>query len=188
MRFSYTAAMTAIFNPRKLPILNFAKSHGSLAGDLPLAQLDRLHEFQQGGAEVGDVHFQARGEMRLTAAGTPAPWVLLSATTQLTLVCQRCLGPVAQDIAFERDFRFVESEAQADIEDEDAEEDVLALSPDFDLLALVEDELLMDLPASPKHEVCPQPVKLRVADSDYQEPEDKPNPFAALAGLRIPKK
>ena len=54
-------------------------------------------------------------------------------------------------------------------------------------LALVEDELLMALPASPKHDVCPQAVKLRVADADFQEAEDKPNPFAALVGLKVPK-
>jgi uncharacterized protein len=177
------------FNPRKLSVLNFAKTQASLEGVEPLAQFDRLHEFQQSGAQACEVHFQASGEMRTASAGAgvSAPWLVLAASARLTMVCQRCLGPVEEEVAFEREFRFVESEAQAQIEDEEAEEDVLVLSPDFDLLELVEDELLMDLPASPKHVVCPQPVKLRVADADYQEPEDKPNPFAALAGLKIPK-
>ena len=175
------------FNPRKLSVLNFAKSQASLDGATPLVQCDRLHEFQQPGAAATEVHFQARGEMRTTNSGALAPWLVLSASTRLTLVCQRCLGPAEEEIAFEREFRFVESEEQAQIEDEESEEDVLVLSPEFDLLELVEDELLMDLPAAPKHLVCPQPVKLRVADADYQEPEDKPNPFAVLAGLKTPK-
>lgn len=175
------------FNPRKLSVLNFAKTQASLDGVVPLAQLDRLHEFQQTDAEASYVHFQGRGEMRAANAGTSAPWLVLSASARLTMVCQRCLGFVEEEIAFEREFRFVESEAQAQIEDDEAEEDVLVLSPDFDLLELVEDELLMDLPASPKHAVCPQPVKLSVADADFEVPEDKPNPFAALAGLKIPK-
>lgn len=179
--------MKPVVNPRKLAILNFAKSQGSLEGRVSLAELDRLHEFQQPGAALGEVKFHALGEMQDTASGALAPWVRLSASTRLTLVCQRCLGPVEVTVAFDREFRFVESEAQAQLEDEDSEEDVLALSTDFDLLALVEDELLMDLPAAPKHAICPSPVKLQVADADYQEPEDKPNPFAALAGLRVPK-
>ncbi len=179
--------MHPTFNPRKLSVLNFAKAQSRLEGVEPLAQLDRLHEFQQAGGEASEVHFQVRGEMRTTSAGALAPWLVLSANTRLTLVCQRCLRPVEEEVAFERAFRFVPSEAQAEIEDEEAEEDVLVLSPDFDLLELVEDELLMDLPAAPKHAVCPQPVKLRVADADYEEPEEKPNPFAALAGLKIPK-
>jgi uncharacterized protein len=180
--------MHPTFNPRKLSVLNFAKTQARLEGVEPLAQLDRLHEFQQAAGEGSEVHFQAQGEMRTTSTGALAPWLVLSANTRLTMVCQRCLGPVEEEIAFERAFRFVESEAQAQIEDEEAEEDVLVLSPDFDLLELVEDELLMDLPASPKHTVCPQPVKLQVADADFEEPQDKPHPFAALAGLKIPKR
>lgn len=179
--------MNPKFNPRKLAVLNFSKTGSSLEDTVPLTQLDRLQEFHQSGAEVAQVHYQASGEMRVSSTGKPVPWLRVAANTRLKLVCQRCLAPVDEEISFEREFRFVESEEQAQIEDEDAEEDVLALSPDFDLVDLVEDELLMALPASPKHVVCPQPVKLRVADADFQEPEDKPNPFASLAGLKIPK-
>ncbi len=110
------------FNPRKLSVLNFAKTQARLEGVEPLAQLDRLHEFQQAGAEGSEVHFQAQGEMRANNAGALAPWLVLSASTRLTMVCQRCLGPVEEEIAFERAFRFVESEAQAQIEDEEEQE------------------------------------------------------------------
>lgn len=174
-------------NPRKLSILNFAKTEAHLEGVAPLQQLDRLYEFQQSGAPDAEVNFQAKGDMRVTSAGPLAPWLNLQASLRLSLVCQRCLGPVEEEIAFEREFRFVESEALAAAQDEESEEDVLVLSPEFDLLELLEDELLMALPASPKHATCPRPVKLRVADADYEEPEGKPNPFAALAGLKIPK-
>ena len=179
--------MKPSMNPRKLPILNFAKSDASLEGQEPLAQFERLHDFQQSDIADAQVHFQAHGEMREAAEGGSAPWLQLSADTRLTMVCQRCLAAVEQEVSFAREFRFVASEAQAELEDEESDEDVLALSPEFDLLELVEDELLMALPASPKHDVCPQVVKLRVADADFQEPEDKPNPFAALVGLKLPK-
>ena len=86
--------MKPVVNPRKLAILNFAKSQGSLEGRVSLAELDRLHEFQQPGAALSEVKFHALGEMQGTASGALAPWVRLSASTRLTLVCQRCLGPV----------------------------------------------------------------------------------------------
>jgi len=94
---------------------------------------------------------------------------------------------VEETVSLERDFRFVESEERAAREDEESEEDVLVLDSDFDLLTLVEDEFLMACPASPMHAVCPTELKLRVADTDYREPDFTPNPFAALAALKHPK-
>ena len=179
--------MKPTLNPRKLSVLSFAKSESNLDGTEPLAHFERLQDFQQADIPAAQVQFHAHGEMRAAAEGGSAPWLQLSAGTRLTLVCQRCLAPVEQEVTFARDFRFVATEAQAELEDEESEEDVLALSAEFDLLELVEDELLMALPASPKHEVCPQAVKLQVADADFQEAEDKPNPFAALVGLKLPK-
>jgi uncharacterized protein len=65
---------------------------------------------------------------------------------------------------------------------------VLVLSRNFNLAELVEDELLMALPVAPKHDVCPQPVKLQAADADFVDaPEEKPNLFAVLEQLKKPK-
>jgi uncharacterized protein len=73
-------------------------------------------------------------------------------------------------------------------QDETSEEDVLALSRDFNLFELIEDEVLMSLPLVPRHEVCPVAVKLAVVDPDFESAlEDKPKPFAALAKLRTSK-
>ena len=73
----------------------------------------------------------------------------------------------------------------AAVEDEASEEDVLVTARDFNLLELVEDELLMALPVVPKHAVCPDPVKLQVADPDFVDTvQEKPNPFAVLEQLK----
>jgi uncharacterized protein len=102
----------------------------------------------------------------------------------LPLICQRCLGPVNVTIHVQRSYRFVESEAQAELEDEESEDDLLVFSGDFDLAALIEDEVLMDMPVVPRHEVCPVPVKLAAVDVDFEAVSVKPNPFAALAVLK----
>jgi uncharacterized protein len=174
-------------NLRKFTVLAFSRTQASLESAESLAQFERLEGMQQDDAAPTEVRFQVQGAMRPNSAGVAEPWLHLAAQTRLNLVCQRCLGPVEEAISFERDFRFVGSEEQAEREDENSEEDVLALSADFDLLELVEDELLMALPASPKHAVCPQAVKLQVADADYVEADEKPNPFAALAALKTSK-
>ena len=107
----------------------------------------------------------------------------------MPLTCQRCLGPVDIPVVVDRDFRFVSSEEQAEAEDEEAEEDVLALSREFNLQELIEDEMLMELPVVPRHEICPTEVKLAAQDVDFEAAQaEKPNPFAALAGLKGSKK
>ena len=101
------------------------------------------------------------------------------------MTCQRCLTTVELPLQVDRWFRFVADEATAEAQDEDVEEDLLVTSRDFDLYALVEDELLMELPVVPRHGVCPDPVKMQAEDADFEAAEAaKPNPFAALAGLQ----
>ena len=66
-----------------------------------------------------------------------------------------------------------------------SEEDVLVLSKQFDAHALIEDELLMAAPIVPKHDVCPQAVKLASTDEEFKAAlTQKPNAFAALGSLK----
>ena len=82
-------------------------------------------------------------------------------------------------------FRFAPDEEQAARLDEELEADVLALSPGFSLMDLVEDEVLLELPLMARHEACPSEPPLSVQDADFQVPEqNQPHPFAVLAGLK----
>jgi uncharacterized protein len=76
---------------------------------------------------------------------------------------------------------FVDDEAAAAELDAESEDDVLVSSAHFDLLALVEDELLLALPIVPRHDACPAPLP---APSDDLSEEPRANPFAALAALK----
>ncbi|MBB3179437.1 YceD family protein [Variovorax sp. Sphag1AA] len=112
----------------------------------------------------------------------------LTAHALVPLVCQRCLAPVDVALDVARWFRFVADETIAAAEDEEAEEDVLVASRDFDLHGLIEDELLMEIPVTPRHEVCPEPARLSAIDPDFDAGEEaKPNPFAVLKQLRSGK-
>ena len=157
-----------------------------VVGHAPLLAFHRLTDLLwPDQAASAEVHWQAQGELRPVTGGAPQTWLHLSVQSQPTLRCERCLGPVTLDLAFERDYRFVADEATAEIEDEVSEEDVLVWQRDFDLQALVEDELLMALPVVPKHGVCPEAVPFSVVDEDFIQSEaEKPNPFAVLAQLK----
>jgi len=180
--------MSQEFVANRLDVKAFVKAAGTLSGQDPLSSYARL--MQEAGEQGGDrrLDWQARGELRVGENGFSQIWLHLQATVSLPLVCQRCLGPADITVAFDRSFRFVATEEQAEAEDEGAEEDVLALRRDFNLRELIEDELLMALPVVPRHEVCPTEVKLVAQDPDFEaESGAKPSPFAVLAKLQAGK-
>ncbi|MDE2418077.1 MAG: DUF177 domain-containing protein [Burkholderiales bacterium] len=173
------------FAARSLNVAAFANAGESHAGDERLARFERLLEETSGLGGETLLSYQVQGELRQDAAGQDEPWLRLRAQATLPLICQRCMGPVDVLVKFERDFRFVASEELAAIEDEESEEDVLVLTKTFNLLELVEDELLMAMPPVPKHNVCPKPVTLHAADADFSdEPAEKSNPFAVLQQIK----
>ncbi len=172
-------------DPRRLHLSSFAQAGGQLLGDERLAHFERLIAETQGVGAETRVHYCAQGEMRLGGDGANQVWLRLTAHAMLALTCQRCLGPAEVEVEFARDFRFVATEDQAAVEDELCEEDVLVISRAFNLLELIEDELLMALPIAPMHDTCPVPVQLQAADDDFDlGEEEKPNPFAVLQQLK----
>ena len=177
------------WNPRRFDVLAFAEAGASLDGAEALEGFERLlAECHPDGGVSPVVNWSASGEMRPDASGRPVPWLHLLVRLDLPVGCQRCLGPVVVALEVDRWFRFVADEATAEAEDDDSEEDVLAMEPRPDLLGLVEDELLMAIPLVPMHEECPEPLAVQrgKADAGAQDasPEERPNPFATLARLK----
>lgn len=176
------------WNPDRLDARAFAQAGARLEADEPLSAFERLHaEAALDDGAPGTVQWQANGEMRPSATGgAPAVWLHLEAHTQVPLTCQRCLGVVETPLSVDRWFRFVADEATAEAEDDDSEEDLLALEPRPSLHDVLEDELLMELPLVPMHDVCPVSVPLQAADPQVaaDEHEAHENPFAALARLK----
>lgn len=173
------------FNARHLDIVAFAEAGASLSGEDPLSHYARLSREDLDGEGKAVVRWQTQGRSEPVAGGAPEIWLDLQAQTELGMQCQRCLEPMRQTLAFERSFRFVRDEATAEQLDEELEEDVLVWRKDFDLQALVEDELLMELPVAPRHEVCPSTPPMQVQTHDFDAGEqEKPNPFAALKALK----
>lgn len=177
--------MAKDFDPHRLDVSRFAEEGGRLQGSEPLNRFRRLADESEGTDLARAVRWQARGEMRNAKHVQPEVWLHLEAGTVLPLTCQRCLLPVEVPIAVDRAFRFVPDEATAAAQDEEADEDVLALSRSFDLLELVEDELLLEVPVAPRHEVCPVPVRMSAEDPEFAAAEaEREHPFSALGRLK----
>jgi uncharacterized protein len=174
--------------PTHLDVKAFAHSASKIAGHDLLSKYERLMQETQSLGADRMLNWSAQGEVRIDEAGTEQLWLHMTVDVSLPLSCQRCLGPVDIEVAVNQSFRFVGSEEAAEAQDEEAEEDVLALSQDFNLSDLIEDEILMALPVVPRHEECPVEVKLAAVDPGFDAASaEKRNPFAVLAKLQSGK-
>ena len=202
-------------SPRRLDIAAFIDAQGVLEADSPVADLPRLAESLAPDAaaeQFTPIHWRAEGVLRPQRVGPPQQWLSLSADTELPFTCQRCLRPVVLPVSTDRDIRFVGDESVAAQLDADMDEDVLVLARAFDLLSLIEDELIMASPIVPRHDECPEAPVMYVADPGVDEedqafaaaeggeegapageasgepgearPGKRPNPFAVLAQLK----
>ena len=143
------------------------------------------------------VNWKATPELRPGLHLEEEVWLNVTANTLVPLTCQRCMGTVEMPLVVDQWYRFVASEAIAMAEDDESEEDLLVMELQFDLLAVIEDELLMALPLVPKHDECPIAPVVQVGENALAPENDgadekrlnhqfseKPNPFAVLAHLK----
>ncbi|VTY05684.1 Large ribosomal RNA subunit accumulation protein YceD [Neisseria subflava] len=103
----------------------------------------------------------------------------LNVKADMPLICQRCITPMP--FLLDETSRIVlfadeESLDAAMLADEELEG--MLLEKELDVRTLVEDQILMSLPFSPRHEDCGNNGTLEEVN------RDKPNPFAVLAGLK----
>ena len=165
----------------------FAQQGDSLSGATPLQALTRLAHETQSLQPDDSVQWRAAAELRERNGAEPDVWLHLEAKASVPLTCQRCMHAISVLVEVDQWYRFVATEDIAMAEDDDSEEDLLVMDPQFDLLALLEDELLMDLPLVPMHEQCPVTLPASASAAVVEAPpapEVKPNPFAVLAQLK----
>jgi uncharacterized protein len=177
--------MQKTFQPDRLDVAAFADARGTLEGADPLPRYERLALASQAAGLDLMVKWQAQGERRAAVDGSVHPALRLCIEADLPLTCQRCMGPMTLPVRIDRHFVFVPGEAAAAALDEESEDDVLELTPALDLHTLIEDELIMTVPLVPRHEQCPEQVRLSAQDAGFDAAGAAPvNPFAALAGWR----
>ncbi|MEW5891707.1 MAG: YceD family protein [Pseudomonadota bacterium] len=133
--------------------LRFARTGESLAGTVDLVGLPRLQD------RLAKAEGAAR--YRLTGQGPEnrKPSLHLQVEVELHLVCQRCLEPYPFRLEMDATLLLARTEAElAAWEEADPWCEGLVAEPQLDVLALVEDEILLGLPMVPRHPAgeCPE--------------------------------
>lgn len=151
--------------------LEFARTGQALSGSLPIAGLarlkDSLHE------TAGEVRFEVKGgrdaRRRLV--------LMLVIRGALRLQCQRCLGALDFPLQLANTLLLAAGDA-SEFEDDDA--DWIEPSPALDVVALVEDEILLSLPYAPRHEES----RCAMGGGSVQREGGRGGAFAQLATLK----
>ncbi len=153
-------------------LFEFCRLARSMSGRVPHGGLGRLELADRSG-EL-DWHVEGGQDSK------GAPVLHLGVKGPVQLSCQRCLEPLDIDLYLQRRFGVVRSELEAEnMPLDDDEFDPVVGSEQFDLLELVEDEVLLSLPVVPRHDSCPVDLVARHASAA------PPSPFSALAGLKV---
>jgi uncharacterized protein len=154
-----------------IDLLALAKDGRRVHSTVPVEKLGRLVESLL--EPVGTVTFEFQGERD----DEGKLHVDLQIQGDLVLQCQRCLEAMVWSCNVQNRLLLLRSgEELPENELENDAEDALEVDPLTDLLALVEDEVLLALPLVPRHENCEPPVKAGV--------DDEISPFAVLRQLR----
>lgn len=153
--------------------LEFAQTGQSLRGSLPIPELTRLRESLAD--TVGEVVFVVTGgrdeRRRLTLS--------VDVKGLLHLQCQRCLGTLDYPLRLVNRLLLVEPGAANADEQEAESAEWIEASATLDLAQLVEDEILLGLPFSPRHEegACRQATGTETGNAGASA-------FAKLAALK----
>ena len=163
-------------NASVIDAFEFCRRKEYLEGEVAVAELPRLAE------ESIDQFGAIRWSLQGASNSLGHPQMTLSVAGGVRLSCQRCLAPFVFDIGSESILVLAKNEEGADeiealLDDESIE--VIVGSKAFNLTELVEDEALLAIPLSPKHDACPdQPVFGASPDTVSA------SPFAVLKNLK----
>jgi uncharacterized protein len=163
--------------PQSIHPYRLAHRGGSLIGQLPLVGMSRLRESLY--SDAGEVHVNLR--FRCDEQGRHRVDGSVRALLQLT--CQRCLGAMGYEVDNE-----VHLELVARPEDagrvENGYEPLLVRDDLVAVRSMVEDELLLALPAHPRHAEGQCRVAPEYRPQPQAESTERTRPFEVLAKLK----
>jgi uncharacterized protein len=239
---SAAAARTGRDDLRSFDLPAFIRARRETRGTVRLGELERMVTETPSDAPVGALdevlQWQAKGEFR-REQGVARPCLTLEIRGRVWLECQRCMTAFEFPVNIDTLYIVTESDKQADeIALDDSDVEVIVGSQTFDLIDLIDEEIVLSVPMVPKHDVCPvvhqsvvsgvdgslgvdsvEDIEARVLAADAEDVDafdldtveddvdpvirtggaetaaktpngsrqsasGKPNPFAALAGLR----
>ena len=151
--------------------LAFAREGGLLQGELPVASLTRLVDMLVD--STGCLRYRVQGGV----GPRNRPQLMLQLDGVLSVCCQRCLEGIDYPVRVRSLLELVKDEEELTQEEiEDDSKDFLTAQKELDVVELIEDEVILDLPPAPRHDSCTLPEAGRQTE--------KVSPFSVLLGLK----
>ena len=153
----------------------FCKNGERIGGHTPVSGLERLAAVCA--SQAGELSWEVAGFLD----HRQKPRLLIHVSGNMPLVCQRCLEVLVCKLDSETVVAVARTEEEADEMEESFEDgeavEVIVTDAKVDVRDLVEDEALLALPLSPRHEACPD-----TSAGKWQEKRE--SPFSALKALK----
>jgi uncharacterized protein len=163
-------------NPILIDPLKFAREGREMTGKMPVSALDeRVH------SDLSDTSGTVEYTVEGFRDGSSRLSLRLRVNADVMVSCQRCLEAMPYQVATDVVVTLFARQEKLDeaVELDETLDAILALE-ELDVVAMIEDEIIMGLPHSTKHDECGSEALTRAK-------ADKPNPFAVLATLKISK-
>ena len=176
-------------DPSALHRIDFCAPHSYHGtGFLEISALPRVAQEASSDEQGDGFHWQIKTHFGDSPGSEPQQILELRLKGRIHQVCQICLQDCGLDLAQESRFVMVASEAEADaFPMEDDQQEPLVASQHFDLLGLIEDEILLSLPLIPKHPegVCQAHAASFGEGEALADSSEKPsNPFNILKNMK----
>jgi uncharacterized protein len=162
--------------------LAFAKRNERISGELNLSDCGRLSTLLAADLNKALSSYKPSASIAFNLSGRSGShgqaFLSLSLQVNLSCLCQRCLNemPLKLDLSFDYQISDI---AEADLMlaelDEPDDIDLQPICQHMDVVALIEDELIMAMPIAPVHD--------QACASLSNQSGEKPNPFAVLKTL-----
>lgn len=153
--------------------LNFVQNKKIRRGKIAQSELARLRDLVN-----RDEGFTYIIEGNMDKFGKPGLKLLIKG--RIVLQCQRCLGELTQEINIDALLILARNENELEVYDEDNTVDAVLAVHELDVGVLIEDEIILNLPISPRHEegICEADMQSLVKQ------EHKDSPFSSLISLK----
>lgn len=164
--------------PKTIDPLKYADQNKILEGSLSIKLMPRLAELlvDTNGRVDATLEFDRDSQNYRVLNGK------IKAT--VTLLCQRCLHPVAKLIESEFALGMVFTDEQAQ-NLPGAYEPLLVDLENLEISDVIEEELILSLPMFAYHDECRNEHAPEAESDDFDKGEEKENPFDVLSALKL---
>ena len=165
--------------PQWVTPLKMAAQGATLTGVVPSERLSRLLDIA--------ISFDAPILVNLQFFCDESGYRVMSGeiSTRVRMVCQRCLQEMGHDLSANTSWTIVADEDRVPSLPKQYEPWIVSDS-EADLYALIEEELLLELPLVAYHSLNQCEGKKSFSTGEIEEPE-RPNPFDVLLSLKLDK-